>query len=214
MSPPRTPPKSLGSSLGSLQRSGTLRGGNGRGGGFHTPVRGTMFVCNGAVTPGPSRECDITFFVKGRPKCARQSLDSRVQSVTVPSSRVSNECRSPGLRFPPLKNARKESLESVERVFSDCSWDLSSLFPLNYEGGTQKELGQTVFADCCQLGSGTTPGRRIFIHHQCWEVLPFCRFQHLPALVVYKNPSPNPNTQDNSLRKQFAQALSACSCVI
>ena len=61
-------------------------------------------------------------------------------------------------------------------------------------------------------------GRRIFFkHHQCWEVLPFCRFQrqrcikilcpkdpdfytplalktakgqHLPALVVYKNPSP------------------------
>ena len=60
-------------------------------------------------------------------------------------------------------------------------------------------------------------GRLIFIHHQCWEVLPFCRFQrqrcikirvlgaqdfytplalktakgqHLPALVVYKNQSP------------------------
>ena len=67
-------------------------GGNGRGGGFHTPVRGTMFVRDGAVTPGPSRECDITFFVKGRPKSARQSRDSavaarRVQSVTVPSSR-------------------------------------------------------------------------------------------------------------------------------
>ena len=81
------------------------------GGGFHTPVRGTMFVRNGAVTPGPSRECDITFFVKGRPKSARQSRDStvaarRVQSVTVPSSRVSRECRSPGLRSPPLKNAR------------------------------------------------------------------------------------------------------------
>ena len=57
----------------------------------------------------------------------------------------------------------------------------------------------------------------MFIHHQCWEVLPFCRFQrqrcikirvlraqdfytplalktakgqHLPALVVYKNQSP------------------------
>ena len=72
------------------------------------------------------------------------------------------------------------------------------------------------------LGSilGGTPrtrnGRLIFIHHQCWEVLPFCRFQcqrcikilcpkdpdfytplalktakgqHLPALVVYKNHS-------------------------
>ena len=60
-------------------------------------------------------------------------------------------------------------------------------------------------------------GKLIFIHHQCWEVLPFCRFQrqrckkilcpkdsdfhtplalkaakgqHLPALVVYKNQSP------------------------
>ena len=59
-------------------------------------------------------------------------------------------------------------------------------------------------------------GRLVFIHHQCWEVLPFCRFQrqrcikirvlraqdfytplalktangqHLPALVVYKNQS-------------------------
>ena len=78
---------------------------------FHTRVRGTMFVRNGAVTPGPSRECDITFFVKGRPKSARQSRDSTVaarsvQSVTVPSSRVSRECRSPGLRSPPLKNAR------------------------------------------------------------------------------------------------------------
>ena len=90
-----------------------LRGGNGRGGEFHTPVRGTRFVRNGAVTPGPSRECDITFFVKGRPKSARQSRDStvaarRVQSVTVPSSRVSRECQSPGLRSPPFRNARKE----------------------------------------------------------------------------------------------------------
>ena len=70
-----------------------------------------MFVRNGAVTPGPSRECDITFFLKGRPKSARQSRDStvaarRAQSVTVPSSRVSRECRSPGLRSPPIKNAR------------------------------------------------------------------------------------------------------------
>ena len=58
-----------------------------------------MFVRDCAVTPGPSRECDITTFVKRRPKIARQSRDStvaarRVQSVTVPSSRVSRECRS------------------------------------------------------------------------------------------------------------------------
>ena len=35
-----------------------------------------MFVRNGAVTPRPSRECDITFFVKARPKSVRQSRDS------------------------------------------------------------------------------------------------------------------------------------------
>ena len=81
------------------------------GGGFHTAVRGTMFVRDGAVTPGPSRECDITFFAKGRPESAQQLRDStvaarRAQSVTVPSSRVSRECRSPGLRSPPFKTAR------------------------------------------------------------------------------------------------------------
>ena len=88
-----------------------FKGGVTEGGGFHTRVRGTMFACDGAVTPGPSCKCDITFFVKGRPKSARQSRDSTVaarsvQSVTVPSSRVSRECRSPGLRPPLLKNAR------------------------------------------------------------------------------------------------------------
>ena len=45
---------------------GLLRGGGvterGGGGRFHAAVRGTMFVRNGAMTPGPSRECDITFF--------------------------------------------------------------------------------------------------------------------------------------------------------
>ena len=35
-----------------------------------------MFVRNGAVTPGPSRECDITSFVKGRPKSSQQLRDS------------------------------------------------------------------------------------------------------------------------------------------
>ena len=99
---------------------GLFKGGgvNERGGGFHTRVRGTMFVRNGDVTPGPSRECDITFFVKGRPKSARQSRDStvavrRVQSVTVPSSRVSRECRSPGLRSP----LEKSPIYSSEKIF-------------------------------------------------------------------------------------------------
>ena len=55
---------------------GLFKGGN-RMGGFHTAVRGTMFVRKGAVTPGPSRERDITFFVKGRPKSAQQLRDCR-----------------------------------------------------------------------------------------------------------------------------------------
>ena len=63
---------------------------------------------NGAVTPGPSRECDMTSFFKGRPKSAQQLRDSavaarRAQSVTVPSSRVSRECRSSRVKVPPFK---------------------------------------------------------------------------------------------------------------
>ena len=102
------------------------KGGVTEGGGFHTRVKGTMFVRDGAVTPGPSRECDITFFVKGRPKSAQQSRDSTVaarsvQSVTVPSSRVSRECRSPGLRSPPFKNARLANRDLTAIAISDSN---------------------------------------------------------------------------------------------
>ena len=95
---------------------GLFKGGNGRGG-FHTPVRGTMFVRDGAVTPGPSRECDITFFVKRRPNSARQSRDStvaarRVQSVTAPSSRVSRELSLPRVKVPRLKKCRKKRISA------------------------------------------------------------------------------------------------------
>ena len=74
-----------------------------------------------------------------------------------------------------------------------------------------------LFAHPCFFAISSFSGRRIFIHHQCWEVLRFCRFQrqrctkvrvlrsqdfhtplalktakgqHLPALVVYTNQSP------------------------
>ena len=80
---------------------GIFKGGVTEGGGFDTAVRGTIFVRNGAVTPGPSRKCNITWVVKGGPKPAQQLHDSTVagcktQSVTVPSSRVTRECRSTG----------------------------------------------------------------------------------------------------------------------
>ena len=66
----------------------------------------------------------MTFFVKGRPKSARQSRDStvaarRAQSVTVPSSRVSRECRSPGLKSPPLKMLDHSKYEIVLSLFRD-----------------------------------------------------------------------------------------------
>ena len=82
------------------------------GGGLHTAVRGTMFVRDGAVTPGLPRECDITFFVTGRPKPEQQLRHStvvarRVQSVTVPSSRLTRECRSPLKRGPTLFSERE-----------------------------------------------------------------------------------------------------------
>ena len=108
--------------------------------GFHTWVRGTMFVRDVAVTTGPSRKCDITFFVKGRPKSARQSHDSTVaarsvQSVTIPSSRVSRECRSPGLRSPPLKMPDCCSMYMVWYWLStlsiafERSWDITENIP-------------------------------------------------------------------------------------
>ena len=68
-----------------------------------------MFVCNGAVTPEASCECNINFG-KGGVKSAQQWRDStvaarRAQRVTVPSSRVTREGRSSGLRSP-LKKCR------------------------------------------------------------------------------------------------------------
>ena len=81
------------------------------GGGSHDPVRGTLFLGgSGAVTLGPSRECNITSFLKGRPKSAQQLRDSvlaahSVQSVTAPSSEMTCECRSPGSRSPPPKES-------------------------------------------------------------------------------------------------------------
>ena len=59
--------------------SGIFRGRGGRRGGFHTPVRVTMFGrqwwCD---TPAPSCACDITSFVKGRPQSAQRLRDSTV----------------------------------------------------------------------------------------------------------------------------------------
>ena len=78
---------------------GLLKGVGPSAAGFHTAVRGAI-VRDGAVTARPSRECDITFFVRGRPKSAQQLWDStvaarRAQSVTVLSPWVTCECRSP-----------------------------------------------------------------------------------------------------------------------
>ena len=53
-----------------------------------------MFVRNGTVTPGPSRKCDITFFVK----LIRDDQNLRNNCVTVPwrrAGRRASPCRHP-----------------------------------------------------------------------------------------------------------------------
>ena len=69
-----------------------FKGGNGRGG-FHTRVRGTMFVCDGAVTPRPSRKCDIT-----SPPLLRDDKNLRDNRVTVQWRRA--VCRASPYRHP------------------------------------------------------------------------------------------------------------------
>ena len=75
--PPEVSPPVL-SNLPSTTRSGIFKRGGVAEGGFHTAVRGIMFVRNGAMAPGPSCECDITFFVKGGPNSAQHLCDSAV----------------------------------------------------------------------------------------------------------------------------------------
>ena len=107
-----------------------------------------MLVRNGAVTPGLSREYDITFFVKGQPKSARQSRDSTVaarrsQSVTVPSSRVSRECPPLGLRSPHLKKCPIEVPDLVwksQMPFSQTSAASLSGFTLKAHVGSHGHL--------------------------------------------------------------------------
>ena len=70
-----------------------IQGGVTEGGGFHTAVRGTMFVRNGAVTPGRSRESDVTFFV------LRDEQNLRNNCMTVPWRRIGRRAspyRHPG----------------------------------------------------------------------------------------------------------------------
>ena len=94
------------------------------------------------------------------------------------------------------------------------------------ESDRQRLGAQTkVTRPTCTRHESTDHGRLIFIHHQCLEVLPFCRFQrqqcikirvlraqdfytplalktatgqHLPALVVYKNQSPRSESKLNN----------------
>ena len=61
-------------------------------------MRGTVFVGSGAVIPGLSHKCDMTLFVKGGPSGGAQGAEC----CTVPSSRVTRECRYPAEVPPPF----------------------------------------------------------------------------------------------------------------
>ena len=93
------------------------------------------------ATPGPSCECDITF-VKGRRQSAQQLHDNtvaahRARSVTVPSSQVTRECRSPVQVPPPSKMADnlvrsgKTDLVQFQRGLKQGSF-ARSFFPLRH----------------------------------------------------------------------------------
>ena len=83
-----------------------------------------MFVRNGAVTPGPSCECDITF-VEGRPKSARLRGSTvaarRAQSVTVPSSRETRmsfrRVKVPPLEKRPISGGFREGRGFFSAIF-------------------------------------------------------------------------------------------------
>ena len=80
-----------------------------------------MFVRNGAVTPGPSRECRDDQNLRDN-RVTVQCRRARVQSVTVPSSQVSRECRSPELKCP------KRGLGGLlGGICSEFAWNLGSV---------------------------------------------------------------------------------------
>ena len=68
---------------------------------------------------------------------------------------------------------------------SDCFLsDLTSqeIMPIGYWNSAS-----TVRITCCRFRNdknSKTIGRLIFIHHQCWEVLPFCRFQRQRCIKI------------------------------
>ena len=57
---------------------------------FHTQARSAMLFGSGAVTPGPSCECNITSFGNGQPKLAQPLRDSTVAAHRVQRVRYSH----------------------------------------------------------------------------------------------------------------------------
>ena len=123
-----------------------------------------------------------------------------------PKPKKKKPVKKKGLRIAHLTEARVKSAPP-----SGGFWERGALPPWFHESARWAGA-----SDTCS-GSGSVHGRLIFIHHQCWEVLTFCRFQrqrcikilcpkdpdfytplglqtakgqHIPALVVYKNQSP------------------------
>ena len=130
----------------------------------------------------------------------------------------------PSKIFTPYRTFRGTFGESSESVRLQRERVDHWRAPRNFRGSPgielpglcQSAIGNNISLQSTATILGQLLGRLIFIHHQCWEVLPFCRFQrqrcikilcpkdpdfytllalktakgqHLPALVVYKNQS-------------------------
>ena len=127
--------------LGPLEYRRLFEGGgldNGRGG-FHTAVTGTMFVRNNAVTPGPSRECDITLIVLLRDNqiCATIAWQHSggAQGAERHRTIIPGDTR---MSFPPVKVPPVKTCPKIPKLHN--VWEQQRRHKKSIGGNAQKNL--------------------------------------------------------------------------
>ena len=117
------------------------------GSGFHTPVRGTMFFGSSGVHPDRHANATSPALLRDdqslRKVCAigaRQRRGGAPTLHTVPSFRVTRECRSPALKLPHKILITKKSAITMLLFAENASFTHNSqkktFFPRDVEGAT------------------------------------------------------------------------------
>ena len=151
------------------------------------PQRGVHVSCfvtgNACFT---SHTCRNRFSRKSRERPLKRALNTALHLTHV---------RERKLAVPPFRLFRPPPLLSVSMAYRSPRTDLrrgvsqKKLAPEAYRalGGVARNsvASRAIVGHCGAIASPPPEsyfflvvGRLIFIHHQCWEVLPFCRFQH------------------------------------